>query len=74
MRHPGDTSFSLGPHSDSGTIERWEDEAYSSVYRQIAIKWEDWDPWKIDGRIDAKTDLYDSQGGSSVFRTFQASF
>lgn len=71
-RHPGDTSFALGPHSDSGTIERWEDECYSTVYRNgIVENWETWDPWNIDGRINANTDMYDSPGGSSVFRTFQ---
>lgn len=72
-RHPGDTSFSLGPHADSGTIERWEDEKYSSVYRQIIADWEAWEAFNIDGRVEANTDLYDSPGGSSVFRTFQVS-
>jgi hypothetical protein len=71
IRQPGDTSFSLGPHSDSGTIERWEDETYRSVYEQILTRWEDWDPFNMDGRVEANTDLYDSPGGSSVFRTFQ---
>ncbi|KAF9462300.1 hypothetical protein BDZ94DRAFT_1309772 [Collybia nuda] len=71
IRHPGDTSFALGPHSDSGTIERWEDETYRSVYKEILTRWEDWDPWNIDGRVEACIDLYDSPGGSSVFRTFQ---
>ena len=70
-RHPGDTSFALGPHADSGTIERWEDEVYSSAYTQIIRKWEEWDAWNIDSRVGANTDLYDSPGGSSVFRTFQ---
>ncbi|RXW18802.1 hypothetical protein EST38_g7055 [Candolleomyces aberdarensis] len=71
-RQPGDTSFALGPHSDSGTIERWEDESYSTVYRDgIVEDWETWDPWNVDGRIKANTDMYDSPGGSSIFRTFQ---
>lgn len=72
-RRPGDESFALGPHTDSGTIERWEDPNYSSVYRQIVTRWEDYDPWNIDGRVEANTDMYDSPGGSSVFRTFQVS-
>ncbi|RXW15535.1 hypothetical protein EST38_g10318 [Candolleomyces aberdarensis] len=71
-RHAGDTSFALGPHSDSGTIERWENESYSSCYRDGIIEnWETWNPWNIDGRVKANTDMYDSPGGSSVFRTFQ---
>lgn len=24
MRNPGDTSFNLGPHADSGGLELWE--------------------------------------------------
>ncbi|KAF8588742.1 DUF1479-domain-containing protein [Ramaria rubella] len=71
-RHPGDTSFSLGPHADSGTLERWEDETYSSVYKNIVLEgWEKWDPWSVDGRVKAKTDIYDAPGGCSVLRTFQ---
>ena len=28
----GDTSFTLGPHVDGGSTERWEDEEYRKVY------------------------------------------
>lgn len=32
IRPPGDTGFSLGPHVDAGSVERWEDPTYASVY------------------------------------------
>lgn len=33
IRQAGDSSFTLGPHVDGGSTERWEDEAYRKVYR-----------------------------------------
>lgn len=31
----GDRSFTLGPHVDGGSTERWEDEEYRKVYRVL---------------------------------------
>ena len=37
----GDSSFTLGPHVDGGSTERWEDAEYRKVYRHPATarKW-----------------------------------
>jgi hypothetical protein len=48
IRNPGDAKFALGPHSDGGSIERWEDPNYRKVYEKILQgKWEDFDAWQI---------------------------
>ncbi|KAG7822551.1 hypothetical protein KL909_004239 [Ogataea angusta] len=75
IRYPGRDS-TLPLHLDSSSIERWEDEQYRDVYREIFEgRWEDWDPSLIDRRPSAKQDLYQgmSSNGStcSVFRSFQ---
>jgi Protein of unknown function (DUF1479) len=38
---PGDGKFALGPHTDDGCLERWEDPEYSKVYQRILDG--DWD-------------------------------
>jgi hypothetical protein len=35
------------------------------------IKWQEYDPWDLSGRLDANMNMYDGPGGCSVFRTFQ---
>ncbi|KAG7913632.1 uncharacterized protein OGAPODRAFT_16706 [Ogataea polymorpha] len=75
IRYPGRDS-TLPLHLDSSSIERWEDEQYRDVYREIFEgRWEDWDPNLIDRRPSANQDLYQgmSSNGStcSVFRSFQ---
>ncbi|ODV85768.1 hypothetical protein CANARDRAFT_27861 [[Candida] arabinofermentans NRRL YB-2248] len=72
IRNPGDRLFTLGPHSDAGSIERWEDENYSKCYKDIWDgKWEDYDAYNATHRVDANSSLYDSQGNCTMFRTFQ---
>ena len=34
----GDSSFTLGPHVDGGSTERWEDAEYRKVYRHLVIR------------------------------------
>lgn len=75
IRKPG-RSVTLPLHLDSSSIERWEDEGYRDVYREVFEgNWENWDPNVIDRRIEGKQDLYSgfqSNGStSSVFRAFQ---
>ncbi|EAU33080.1 conserved hypothetical protein [Aspergillus terreus NIH2624] len=42
IRQPGDAKFTLGPHIDGGSLERWEDPEYSRVYSKILEgKWEE---------------------------------
>lgn len=60
------------PHVDGGSIERWEDPGFRSIYRDIlAGNWDKHDAFDIDGRIVAQSDLYDRPNQASVFRTFQ---
>jgi len=48
IRHPGDAKFALGPHMDGGSVERWEDENYRKVYKEILTgNWEDFDAWNM---------------------------
>lgn len=72
IRRPGDAKFALGPHTDGGSLERWEDPEYSKVYQAILDgEWERYDPYDAKHRINAKMDLYNSAGGCSAFRLFQ---
>lgn len=75
IRPPG-KSFTLDLHLDSGAIERWEDVVYRDVYAPIFEgKWEDFDPWILDKRSFARTDLYshllDRPAATSAFRALQ---
>lgn len=48
IRHPGDTSFALGPHMDGGSVERWEESHYRSVFGKILEgRWEEFDAWQM---------------------------
>lgn len=72
VRNAGDKLFSLGPHADGGSLERWEDKLYSQCYKKIFEgRWEEFDPYDVSGRLDADMDVYDSQGTCSIFRSFQ---
>ena len=72
MRRPGDAKFALGPHTDGGSVERWEDPEYSQVYTKILQgKWEEYDPFDARHRIAATMDMYNGPGACSMFRLFQ---
>lgn len=72
IRNPGDALFSLGPHADGGSLERWEDKEYRSCYAPIFEgNWEEFDPYDATHRIEAQPDLHDSRGTCSIFRSFQ---
>lgn len=72
IRRPGDAKFALGPHTDGGSVERWEDPEYSRVYRAILEgQWERYDPFDARHRITANMDLYNGAGACSMFRLFQ---
>ncbi|KAK4934664.1 hypothetical protein LTR10_024128 [Elasticomyces elasticus] len=72
IRRPGDAKFALGPHTDGGSVERWEDPEYSRVYQAILRgQWEEYDPFDARHRIDAKMDMYNGAGACSMFRLFQ---
>lgn len=35
------------------------------------VKWQEYDPWDLSGRVDANMNMYNGPGACSVFRTFQ---
>ncbi|PYI18571.1 DUF1479-domain-containing protein [Aspergillus violaceofuscus CBS 115571] len=72
IRQPGDAKFTLGPHIDGGSLERWEDPEYARVYAPIlAGRWEEYDPWDAKHRVAAQMDLYNGAGACSMLRFFQ---
>ncbi|EGO26082.1 hypothetical protein SERLADRAFT_447357 [Serpula lacrymans var. lacrymans S7.9] len=74
IRTPGDTSFTLGPHMDGGSIERWEDKTYRNVYRKIlsgGSLWKEYDPFDARWRLRARQDLYNTPNQCSILRCWQ---
>lgn len=72
IRQPGDAKFALGPHTDGGSVERWEDPTYAKVYQRIFDgEWEKYDPYDARHRLTAKMDMYNGGGACSMFRLFQ---
>lgn len=68
-----EAEYVLPAHLDSGSTERWEDEAYRSNYAAIFEgKWQEWDGWVADKRIDASSDLYHTGVSCSCWRSMQA--
>ena len=61
IRHPGDAKFTLGPHVDGGSLERWEDPSFRAFYGHILAGGSNWrlhDPFDAGKRIGAVQDLY----------------
>lgn len=75
IRQPGNSTFTLGPHQDGGSVERWMREGYGrgGTYDAVfAGNWDtDYDPWDASRRVDAVNNLYDGLGACSAFRMFQ---
>lgn len=63
IRPPGPSVFTLGPHIDGGSIERWEDPAFRACFQRIlegGEAWREHDPLDISPRLDANQDLYNA--------------
>ncbi|KAG6819433.1 hypothetical protein H0H93_011921 [Arthromyces matolae] len=74
IRQPGDTTFSLDPHIDNGSVERWEDTTYRQCYKEILKGGEAWkhhDAFDVSPRLDAVQDMYDNSNQGSIFRAWQ---
>ncbi|KAL0955494.1 hypothetical protein HGRIS_001734 [Hohenbuehelia grisea] len=74
IRQPGDSKFTLGPHVDAGSVERWEDPGYRACYSKILAggsQWRDHDPFDASPRLNAKQDLYNTSNQCSIFRPWQ---
>lgn len=63
IRQPGDAKFTLGPHVDGGSVERWEDKGLQKVFGKIlkgGSSWKKHDPFDVTPRIGAKQDMYNT--------------
>ncbi len=71
FRQPGDASLGLSAHVDSGSIERWIDPAYQTVYRHVfGGDLNAYDPFEAWGRTE--TVEIPSPAVCRMFRSFQA--
>lgn len=72
IRNPGDSMFSLGPHADGGSLERWIDKEYSLCYTPIFEgRYEEFDPYDCTHRVNTNMEYYETSGSCSIFRSFQ---
>ncbi|KIF60333.1 DUF1479 domain-containing protein [Pseudomonas fluorescens] len=71
-RPPGTHSKGLGPHTDSGALERWLHPAYLKVFDKIyRNKFSAYDPWDAAHRTEVDEYAYKNTVKCSAFRTFQ---
>lgn len=71
-RPPGTTSNGLGPHTDSGALERWLHPAYVKVFEKIySNDFKSYDPWDAAHRTEVDEYAYKGTVKCSAFRTFQ---
>ena len=72
IRPPGVPFYGLGPHIDAGSLSRWADPTYRSVYNAV---WEghpeDLDLYDLGKRKDARQAFFLGAGHSRVLRAFQ---
>ncbi|KAH9987943.1 hypothetical protein BJV74DRAFT_840599 [Russula compacta] len=72
IRLPGDRSFTLAPHIDGGSLERWEDPGFRACFKAILSgDWRRHDPFDAAPRLYACQDLYHAPNQCSVFRPWQ---
>ncbi|EJT97180.1 DUF1479-domain-containing protein [Dacryopinax primogenitus] len=63
-RHP--------PHIDGAKIERWADDSLRSCFASVLKgDWRAHDPFVVDGRIRAESNMHKRPGQSSMFRSWQ---
>jgi hypothetical protein len=71
-RPPGTYSKGLGPHTDSGALERWLHPAYLKVFDKIySNDFNAYDPWDAAFRTEVDEYAYKDTVKCSAFRTFQ---
>lgn len=71
-RPPGTDSKGLGPHTDSGALERWLHPAYLKVFDRIySNDFQAYDPWDAAYRTEVDEYAYKDTVKCSAFRTFQ---
>ncbi|MDC3073862.1 DUF1479 domain-containing protein [Candidatus Pelagibacter sp.] len=69
-REPGDSTLGLSPHCDAGSVERWSDDYYQKIYKEIfSDNFLKFNPF--DAKYRDKTSEFESPAVAHVFRTFQ---
>ena len=69
-REPGDSTLGLSPHCDAGSVERWSDDYYQKIYKDIfSDNFLRFNPF--DAKYRDKTTEFESPAVAHVFRTFQ---
>jgi hypothetical protein len=69
-REPGDATLGLSPHMDGGSVERWIDPAFQTVYRHVfSGDWQRYDPFDAAHRTAVKE--IPSPAVCHMFRAFQ---
>ena len=69
-REPGDNTLGLSPHCDAGSVERWSDEYYQKIYKDIfSDNFLRFNPF--DAKYRDKTTEFEAPAVAHVFRTFQ---
>ena len=69
-REPGDSTLGLSPHCDAGSVERWSDDYYQKIYKDIfSDNFLKYNPF--DAKYRDKTSEFESPAVAHVFRTFQ---
>ena len=69
-REPGDNTLGLSPHCDAGSVERWSDDYYQKIYKDIfSDNFLRFNPF--DAKYRDKTSEFESPAVAHVFRTFQ---
>ena len=69
-REPGDNTLGLSPHCDAGSVERWSDDYYQKIYKDIfSDNFLKFNPF--DAKYRDKTTEFESPAVAHVFRTFQ---
>ena len=69
-REPGDNTLGLSPHCDAGSVERWSDDYYQKIYKDIfSDNFLRFNPFDVKYRD--KTSEFESPAVAHVFRTFQ---
>lgn len=72
IRPPGVPFLGLGPHIDAGSLSRWTDPTYQSVYSAVFSGQPDLlDNYDLTIRKDAKQAMFPGSAHSRVLRSFQ---
>ncbi|KAF9479392.1 DUF1479-domain-containing protein [Pholiota conissans] len=74
IRQPGDSKFTLGPHTDGGSVERWEDKGLQKVFSKLlegGSNWKNHDPFDATPRLGVIQDMYHATNACSIFRAWQ---